>query len=76
MKNFTDLKRNLKKDFSAFKLIKVAPAGRYRYTVPHQAIRGTGYDLGYNLQIWEADFNQVERQVYDPSSELHEFEPR
>jgi FkbH-like protein len=75
MKNFTDLKRNLKKDFSAFKLIKVALLGDTATQFLTQAIRGTGYDLGYNLQIWEADFNQVERQVYDPSSELHEFEP-
>ncbi|MBD0780019.1 HAD-IIIC family phosphatase [Maribacter sp. ANRC-HE7] len=28
-----------------------------------------------NLDIWEADFNQIERQVYDPSSELYDFKP-
>jgi len=34
-----------------------------------------GYDNGFNLEIWEADFNQIERQVYDPTSELYEFKP-
>jgi FkbH-like protein len=75
MKNFTNLKRNLKKDFSAFKLIKIALLGDTATQFLTQAIRGAGYDLGYNLQIWEADFNQVEQQVYDPSSELYEFKP-
>jgi FkbH-like protein len=40
-----------------------------------QALRGLGYDNGFNLEIWEADFNQIERQVYDLSSELYAFKP-
>jgi FkbH-like protein len=40
-----------------------------------QALRGAGHSKGFNLQIWEADFNQVERQVFDPTSELYEFKP-
>lgn len=41
----------------------------------NQALRGTGFDAGFDLQIWEADFNQIERQVFDPASELYEFNP-
>ena len=40
-----------------------------------QALRGTGFDHGYDLQIWEADFNQIERQVFDNASELYAFGP-
>jgi FkbH-like protein len=39
------------------------------------ALRGAGFDLGFDLQIWEADFNQIERQVFDPASGLYEFKP-
>ena len=38
-------------------------------------MKGIGYDNGVNLEIWEADFNQIERQVYDLSSKLYEFNP-
>ncbi|HWD89042.1 MAG TPA: HAD-IIIC family phosphatase [Mucilaginibacter sp.] len=41
-----------------------------------QAIRGAGYDAGFDLQVWEADFNQVERQIFDPGSELYAFAPQ
>jgi FkbH-like protein len=40
-----------------------------------QALRGEGYDYDFDLNIWEADFNQIERQVFDKSSELYQFEP-
>ncbi len=40
-----------------------------------QALRGTGYDTGYDLQIFEADFNQIERQISDSASELYTYQP-
>jgi FkbH-like protein len=75
MKDFALLKKNLKKDFSNLKPIKVALLGDTATQFLVQALRGLGYDYGFDLQIWEADFNQVERQVYDPSSELYQFDP-
>ena len=75
MKDFSDLKRNLKKDFSTFKSVKVALLGDTATQLLATAIRGAGYEYGLNLQLWEADFNQVERQVFDPASELHAFAP-
>jgi FkbH-like protein len=75
MKDFSTLKKNLKKDFSKLKAIKVALIGDSATQFLTQAIRGQGFDSGFDLQIWEADFNQVERQVFDPSSELYEFKP-
>ncbi|PWA04843.1 HAD-IIIC family phosphatase [Flavobacterium psychrotolerans] len=75
MKNFSQLKKNLKKDFSGLKAIKVAILGDTATQFLTQTLRGLGYDNGFNLEIWEADFNQIERQVYDLSSELYEFTP-
>ena len=75
MKSFSQLKKNLKNDFSNFKLIKVAILGDTATQFLSQAIRGMGYEKEFDLQIWEADFNQIERQVYDLNSELYEFHP-
>ena len=75
MKDFLQLKKNLKKDFSSLKTIKLAVLGDTATQFLAQALRGLGYDNGFNLEIWEADFNQIERQVYDLSSELYEFKP-
>lgn len=75
MKNFLQLKKNLKEDFANLKIIKVAILGDTATQFLTQAIRGMGYDYGYNFKIWEADFNQIERQVHDLSSELYEFKP-
>ncbi len=75
MKGFSQLKKNLKNDFGNLKTIKVAVLGDTATQFLIQALRGTGYDIGFNLQIWEADFNQIERQVFDTGSELYEFNP-
>ncbi len=75
MKDFSQLKKNLKQDFSHLKTIKIALLGDTATQFLLQALRGTGYDQGFNLQIWEADFNQIERQVFDSGSELYEFNP-
>ena len=75
MKVFSQIKKNLKNDFSNLKAIKVAILGDSATQFLNQAIRGLGYDKGFDLQIWEADFNQIELQVTDPNSELYEFEP-
>lgn len=75
MKDFSQLKKNLKKDFTGLTRIKIAVLGDSATQLLIQAIRGAGYDAGLDLDLWEADFNQVERQVYDPQSELYAFQP-
>jgi predicted enzyme involved in methoxymalonyl-ACP biosynthesis len=76
MSTFSDLKKNLKKDFSNLRSVKVALLGDTATQFLHQALRGAGYSAGLNLQIQEADFNQIERQVLDPTSEFYEFAPK
>jgi len=38
-----------------------------------QAIKGYGVERLLNIDIFEADFDQIDRQILDPSSELYEF---
>jgi len=75
MKDFSQLKKNLKKDFTLLKSIKVAVLGDSATQFLAQALRGAGYDEGLDLQIFEADFNQIGRQVLDPNSDLYAFQP-
>lgn len=75
MKDFSHLKKNLNKDFSGLKEMKVAVLGDTSTQFLVQAIRGMGYEKGFNLNIWEADFNQIDRQVFDATSELYQFKP-
>ena len=75
LKSFIQIKKNLKNDFSGLKIIKIAILGDTATQFLAQALKGIGYDNGFNLEILEADFNQIERQVYDFSSELYEFNP-
>jgi len=72
---FQSLKKNLKKDFSSLKKIKAAVLGDSATQMYVQAIRGCGYDSGINLEIFEADYDQIELQVFDTASELYEFKP-
>ena len=75
MKNFSDLKKNLKKDFSAFKKIKIAILGDSSTQLLNQCIKGFGYEEGYDFLIYEADYNQLDGQLLDTSSELYQFQP-
>lgn len=75
MKTFQQLKKNLKQDFTSLKPIKLAVLGDTATQFLTQAIRGLGYDKGFDLQIWEADFDQIALQISDSESELYEFKP-
>ena len=75
MKVFTQLKKNLKKDFSELPKIKMAILGDSATQFLSQAIRGQGFDIGFDLHVWEADFNQIELQINDSASDLYESKP-
>ncbi|MDR1105824.1 MAG: HAD-IIIC family phosphatase [Treponema sp.] len=36
-------------------------------------LRGTAVERGFRLELFEAEFNQIERQIMDPESEFHAF---
>src|ERR1035437_3774902 len=71
--NFYDLKTNLKKDFSNLKKVKVALLGDSATQLLVKALKGYSYEVGYNFDIFEADYDQIEMQTYDLESELYEF---
>lgn len=72
---FKELKRNLSKDFSAFKPCKIAILGDSATQFLNKAIKGYGYNEKFNFDIYEADYDQIERQIYDGESELYQFQP-
>jgi FkbH-like protein len=75
IKDFNLLKKNLKKDFSGLKKVKVAVLGDTATQFLTQAIRATGFDNDFDLQVYEADFNQIEREILDPASGMYAFAP-
>ncbi|MBV9988771.1 MAG: HAD family hydrolase [Chitinophagaceae bacterium] len=66
----------MKKDFSGMPVIKAALLGDSATQWLHEALRGCAYAYGIDLQIWEADYNQQERQLMDPGSELYRQQPQ
>lgn len=74
MKTIQELKRNLKKDNSGQPTIKVALAGDTATQLLCTAIRGMGVERGYNIELFEAEYNQVEQQLLISTSDLHQFE--
>lgn len=73
MITFQELKRNLKKDTSSFPPLKIALLGDTATQFLAAAIKGLGYEKGYNIELFEAEFNQIEQQVLDATSELYQF---
>lgn len=71
MKTFKQLKRNLKLDTSALKYLKVSLLGDSATQFLAVALRGEAIERGYALDLFEAEYNQVERQVMDSASELY-----
>lgn len=75
MKDFQALKKNLKNVPDNLVPVKVALLGDTATQFLATALKGTGIDRGFRLDLFEAEFNQVERQFMDPGSDLHAFDP-
>ncbi len=73
MLQYKDLKKNLKKDISGYPSVKMALVGDTATQFLATAICGMGCERGYRIDLFEAEYNQVERQFMDPSSELYAF---
>lgn len=76
MITFKELKRNLKKDVSNLPVIRVALLGDSATQFLATAIESTGIERGYQINLFEAEYNQVERQVLDPTSDLYQHEAK
>lgn len=74
MKTFSQLKKNLSKSSEGLKKVKIALLGDTATQFLNIALKGTAFDEGFDLDIFEADFGQISRQILDPTSEYYEFE--
>lgn len=73
MLTFKELKRRLKNNSSTFATRKVALLGDTATQLLAVAIKAMGYHIKYDIDLFEAEFNQIEQQVMDPTSYLHCF---
>lgn len=74
--SFQTLKKNLKKDFSSLSLQhRVAVLGDTATQLLVQALKGYGFEHRIALEVFEADYDQVDLQVMDPDSQLYAFGP-
>ncbi len=72
---YRDLQENLAKDFSAFPVRRVALLGDSATQFLAKAIKAWGYEEKLNLEVFDADFDQIDRQIVDAGSELYESKP-
>ncbi len=74
MNTIIELKKKLKADLSGYPYFKLAVVGDTATQLLCTAIRGMGVERGYNIDLLEAEYNQVERQLLDPTSDLYQFD--
>ena len=74
-KAFLKIKKNLKKDFTNLKKVRLAILGDSSTQFLNTAIKGLGYDYDISCETWEAGYDQIPLQVFDPSSDLYAFKP-
>lgn len=72
MLDMKQLKRLLKQDLTALPCVKAALLGDSATQLLATALRGIGAERGLNLELFEADYNQVEHQLMDIHSELYD----
>jgi FkbH-like protein len=75
MKEFIQLKKNLKKNFSGFKIVRIAILGDTTTQFLTLALKALGYEYNINFEIYEAGYNQIERELNDPLCHLYTFSP-
>ena len=74
MTSYKELKKALKSDTSHLPEIKMALLGDTATQFLATALRGMGVKKGFSVNLFEAEYNQVERQLLDPTSELFQFD--
>lgn len=75
MLDFSRLKKNISSVKEFKKTVKVSILADAASQLINQAIKGYGLAYGVNYDTLEADYNQIDLQIFDPGSELYEFQP-
>ena len=68
-----ELKQFARQPLSSDPRIRMALVGDTATQLLATALRGMGVPLGYNVELFEAEYSQVEQQIMDPSSDLRQF---
>lgn len=69
--NFNVLIKNLKKDVAGLNTVQVALLADFASQHLVKAVKASAIDHGINLQIWEAEYDSVELNIYDRNSPLY-----
>ncbi len=73
---FLQLKKNCKKNADGYPEYKLAILGDCATQHLADAVRGYAYEVGLRMDVFDADYNQIDAQVMDEKSELYAFEPQ
>lgn len=74
--DLSSLKKNLKKDISTLPVLNVALLGDNPTQLLNVALKGYAINEGYNLNLYEAEYNQIDLEILNQASELYEANPR
>jgi FkbH-like protein len=73
MLEFSELKKLLKSNIINMSPIRLSLIGDTATQFLATAIKGIGAERGYSIDLFEAEYNQVERLFMDSTSELYDF---
>lgn len=74
-KTFSELKKLSRSSAEGLPQYRLALLGDCATQHLATALRGAAMDRGVNLNLWEADYDQLQAQILDNESELYTFEP-
>ena len=74
MRSFQELKKSVKHCPDGLPQLKVALVGDTATQFLATALKGTAIERGWKMDLFEAEYNQVERQFLDPTSDLYAFD--
>ena len=74
--NFIDIKKMIKTKKEDYKKYKFAILADSATQHLRTAIDGIGASFKYNLEIFEADYNQIDIQLNDPHSDYYQFDAK
>lgn len=76
MKSYSELEKiSRKSDMTGLPVVRLSVLGDCATQHLGRAIRGAGCVEGLAVEIWEADYNQIELQLVDGESPLYESRP-
>lgn len=74
-KDFYELKKNLKIDRTHLPKVKIALLGDSTTQFLAQAIVAYGVDYNFDFDLFEAEYAQIEKQIFDSKSKLYSHSP-